>query len=127
MEMQQIIELLAEMKADRKAVQAKAEANQEEMLARMEEKMNANMKTMQEKPDTTRKADREELKGMINAFQEKMDAWIVGIRDDRKKRTSCQEKTEARLECEDPISADMKFLQETATCYEAVETDTEKI
>jgi hypothetical protein len=44
MEMQQIIEMLAKMKANRKADQAKADA------------------------------DREELKGMMNATQERMDA-----------------------------------------------------
>jgi hypothetical protein len=94
MEMQQIMEMLVEMKAKADPDREERKANQEEMLVRKEEKIDANMKNMHEKADTTRKADREELKGMIDAIQVKMDAWITNVRDDRKERTSCQETTE---------------------------------
>jgi hypothetical protein len=33
---------------------------------------------------------------------------------------------EARLECEEPTSADIKVCQETNACHEATEADTEK-
>jgi hypothetical protein len=45
---------------------------------------------------------------MINAFQEKMDAWIANIRDDWNERTSCQETMEVHLECEEAIPADVR-------------------
>jgi hypothetical protein len=77
------------------ANQAKAEADREQMLARM----SANMKTMQEKADADRKEDREELKGImdantksvVRAFHEKMDA-CASTWDDREVTMSCQEK-----------------------------------
>jgi hypothetical protein len=120
-------EMLVEMKdkaeADREDAKEKMDAN----TKLMQEKMDANMKTMQEKADGDRKADREELKGMINALQENMDAWIANIRDDREERTSCQETTEPCLECEEPISADIKSCQETTACHEATEANMEKI
>jgi hypothetical protein len=56
-----------------------------------------------------------------------MDAWIANMRDDRIKRTSCQETTKAHLEFEEPIAADMKVCQKKTTCHEATETHTEKI
>jgi hypothetical protein len=40
------------------------------------------MKNMQEKADTNRKADREELKGIMNATQEKMETAIHSIRSE---------------------------------------------
>jgi hypothetical protein len=51
-------------------MKAKAHADGDQMLARM----NANMKTMQEKADADRKADREYLKEMMKATQLRMDA-----------------------------------------------------
>jgi hypothetical protein len=72
MEMQQMMErLLAKMDAN----QAKAEANREQMLAKIR---------------VDRKANREELKGImdvntksiVRAFHEKMDACVASRRDD---------------------------------------------
>jgi hypothetical protein len=99
MEMQEMIERLL-------AGQAKAEADREQMLARM----NANMKTTQENSDADRKADREELKrvmndtqeiragqehmqGMFRTNQEKMDAWLADRKNDRKETTACHMET----------------------------------
>jgi hypothetical protein len=91
MEMQEMIERLL-------AGQAKADADREQMLARM----SVNMKTMQEKADADRKADREELKGLmdantksiVRAFHEKMGACVASRRDDREVTMSCHEKIE---------------------------------
>jgi hypothetical protein len=52
---------------------------------------------------------------------------IHSLRECRSERTACQEMTEANLECEEPISADMKACQETTACHGATEIDTEKI
>jgi hypothetical protein len=54
-----------------------------------------------------------------------MDRWMANIRDDRKKRMSYQETTEARLECEEPTSAAMKVCQETTACHEPTNADAE--
>jgi hypothetical protein len=72
------------------------------------------------------KADREKLKGMINAFQEKRDDWIANMRDGNE-RTSCQEMTEARLKCKEPILVDTKACQVTTAFHKATEKYTEKI
>jgi hypothetical protein len=69
-----------------------------ETLAKLNDKMDKNHERMEEKMDTNRKADQEELKGMMNAYQGKMDARIVNRKDDRKEM-SCQEMTEAHVEC----------------------------
>jgi hypothetical protein len=98
-------------------------AGQEEMLARMQEKMDANTKATQEDI----KSGKAEMRSIVGAIEEKMDVWIANIRDDWKRRMSYQETTESRLECEEPISVDMKACQETTACHEAMETDTEKI
>jgi hypothetical protein len=44
----------------------------------------------------------------------------------QKERMACQETIEARLVCEEPTSMDMKACQETTTCHEVTEADTEK-
>jgi hypothetical protein len=41
----------------------------------------------------------------------------------RKKRTACQETTEARLKCEEPTSADTMACQEMTAFQEATETE----
>jgi hypothetical protein len=75
------------------------------MMERLLAKMDANqagMKIMQEKADADRKADREELKGImdantksiVRAFHEKMDACVASRRDDREVTMTCQEKME---------------------------------
>jgi small nuclear ribonucleoprotein (snRNP)-like protein len=66
------------------------------LLARLEAKIDNN----QERIYVNRKEMREEMKSTVNAFEEKMNTWLANMRDDWKERASCQEKTEARLECE---------------------------
>jgi hypothetical protein len=69
MEMQQMIKCLL--------------AGQEEMLVRMQEIMNANMKTMQDKADANRKADQQDLKERMDAntkaVQEKLERQIGSL------------------------------------------------
>jgi hypothetical protein len=48
------------------------------------------------------------LKFTVDAFQEKMDGLIENRKDDRKETTSCQETTEAHLECKKQTSVDME-------------------
>jgi hypothetical protein len=54
-------------------------------------------------------ANHNEMKSTVDAFQEKMDAWIANMRDDQKETMACQEMTVAHLECKEPISEDMEF------------------
>jgi hypothetical protein len=85
MEMQEMIErLLAEIRADRKADQEKADAN--------------------------RQADREVLKGIIDvnaksivrAFQEKMVACVANIKNAQKETTACHDEMEASIKKMEP-------------------------
>jgi hypothetical protein len=64
------------------------------------------------------------MKSTANSFQGKMDAWIANRRDDRKKTRSCQETTEARLECsKKPTAGDIKQARkETTACHKETET-----
>jgi hypothetical protein len=80
----------------------KADAGREQMLARMEEKLDANTKSMQEDI----KSGQAEMRSIVWAIEEMMDTWIANVRDDRIERTSCQE---------------------IIACHEATETNTEKI
>jgi hypothetical protein len=50
-----------------------------------------------------------------------MNASIASRRDDREEIMSCQEKMEPRLECDEPISEDIK------ACHEATEANTKKL
>jgi hypothetical protein len=110
--MQQILEMLIEMKADRIADQEKADANR---------------KADQEKADTNRQADRELLKGIMDANVKSMredircgqaemrsilDAWITDIKDARIKTTACQEVTGANPEKIEPNPGKMQSAEE---------------
>jgi hypothetical protein len=86
MEMQRLIEMLAEMNA-------RLNTNQKEIIA----KIDAETEAMRDK-----------------RLEANRNTW-------RKARTADQETMEARLECEEPTSADMKACQVTT------EADTEKI
>jgi hypothetical protein len=99
MEMQQIMEMLAEMRADQKTKQEKKDTNlkemmddsQAKMLAKMKEGRRANWEEMLAKMDATQEkieADREERKQEIRAGQEQM-ASLVSLMDTH------QEKMEA--------------------------------
>jgi hypothetical protein len=67
--------------------------------------------------------------GKMIASQErtiaKMDAWPAEMKDGRKEKIACQETTEARLECKEPTSVDMKSEaehREIPTEHTAVES-----
>jgi hypothetical protein len=115
MEMQRIIEMLAEM-------QEKSETNRKEMKSN-QERMDANLKDLKEDI----KYGQEEIRSIFEAIKPKIHTWIANIRDDRKERTSCQETTDAHLECEEPTPLDTQACQETIDCHEATEADMEKI
>jgi hypothetical protein len=93
----------------------------------MKEMMNANQTKIddnREGMEVNLKEMREEIKSTVNAFQEKMDASIAHRKDDRKETTSCQESTEARLECYEPTSGEMKACQGTTACHKVTKRDT---
>jgi hypothetical protein len=92
--------LLARLEAKIDVNQTKTDEDQE--------RMGINLKEMGEEI----KSGQAEMKSTVNAFPEKMDASIANRMDD--------------LECEEPISADMKTCQETTPCHKAREADTEK-
>jgi hypothetical protein len=48
-----------------------------------------------------------EMMAKMTAREEKMDAWLTDMNDIREETMACQEKTEARLEIEEPTSVDM--------------------
>jgi seryl-tRNA synthetase len=79
MDVQQIMEMLIEMKANRKADQEKAEGSREESKEMM--------KAMREEI----KSDEAEMRSIVNA-------WMADIKDARKKTTACHEETEANAE-----------------------------
>jgi hypothetical protein len=92
MEVQQIMEMV-EMKTDRKS--------DREVLKGM---MDANTKSMREDI----KSGQEEMRCIVGAFQEKMDACVAIRRNDRKETLSCLVTTEAHLKCEKQTSVDME-------------------
>jgi hypothetical protein len=76
MEMGQMMAcLLAEVRTDREDMLARTDANQARMNASLREEI---------------KSGQAEMKSTVNTFQEKMDAWISNMRDDRKETMSCQ-------------------------------------
>jgi hypothetical protein len=103
--------MLAEIKADR-------EADRKEL----KEMMDANTKAMREDI----KSGQAEVRSIVKALHENVDACVASRRDDREVTVSCQEMMEPRLECEEPVSEDIKACQETTTCHEATEGGTEK-
>jgi hypothetical protein len=129
--------MVVERKADQEKREAERKAHQEDLQKMMKEMMDANQTKTddnQEGMDINLKKVSEEIKSgqaemkfTVNAFQEKMDTLIANRKDDQKETTFCQETMEARQECEEPISADIKACQETTACHEVTETDTEKI
>jgi hypothetical protein len=87
----------------------------------MKLEMQQMMEILLAKIDTKMEAIRAETKPMQDTRMEaNRNVWW-------KERTPSQETTEARLECEEPNSADMKACQETTARHGATEADTEKI
>jgi hypothetical protein len=108
-------EMMVERKADQEKREAERKPHQED-LQNMQEMMDANQTKTddnQEGMDIDLKETREEIKSgqaemksIVNAFQEKMDASIANRKEDRKETMSCQV---------------------TTTCHEATDTDLENI
>jgi hypothetical protein len=97
-------QMLAEMKADREADKEERKADRE---ADKEER-----KADQAKADAARKADKEEMLAAINANHKEMMAMIkawgqTDTKNNGEETTACQETMEARLEVEEPASADI--------------------
>jgi hypothetical protein len=102
----------------------------EHLLAKMDanqEKADRELKEMMKGTQERIKTGQAEVRSIVRAFREKMDTCVASRRDDGEVTMSCQEKLEPRLECDEPISEDIKACQEMTTCHEAMEEDTEKI
>jgi hypothetical protein len=116
--------------SDRDEFKQEIRADREQMLAKME----ANTKATQARMDATLKDLKEdiisgeaEVRFIVRAFHEKMDTCVASWRDDREETMPCEETMEPCLECEEPISVDMKACQGMTAWHEVTETDTEKI
>jgi hypothetical protein len=68
----------------------------------LKEIMDANTKAMREDV----KCGQAEIRSIVGAFQENMDACVAHRRDARKETMSCLETTEAHVECEEQTSVD---------------------
>jgi hypothetical protein len=99
MKMQQMKEHLS---ASQEQMMGKTETNQEERLARMD----ASQERSNENPTEEIKSGQAEIKSIVNAFQEMMDARIANIRDNLKETMYCQLTTEACLDSKEPNSED---------------------
>jgi 3-phenylpropionate/cinnamic acid dioxygenase small subunit len=82
------------------------------------------MKTMQEKADTIRKADREELKGMMNATRETMEAAIHSIRSELQEAIQYQ-KPNVMVEVNHKTKGHSKELIETQRDFKVVKKSLE--
>jgi hypothetical protein len=115
--------------SDKDELKQEIRTEREQMLAKMEvntkvtqERMDANLKDLKENI----KSGQAKVRSVVKVFYEKMDACVANRRDDREETMSCQEVMEPRLECEEPISEDIKACQEKTACHEATETHMEK-
>jgi hypothetical protein len=135
--------LLAKMDANQaggmKAMHKHMEADREVL----KEIMNANTKTMREDI----KSDQAEMRSTIDAFKEKMDAWIANRKTDRKETTACHVEMEASIKKMESNSGEKEAVlerqkipnekvavhslrarrSEAAASQETMEADTEKI
>jgi uncharacterized membrane-anchored protein YhcB (DUF1043 family) len=84
---------------------ARIDANQQkmkkEMQAQMKDTMESQIGFLISRMEVDRKTKREEMKAAMQSIQSELE-------DTRKETMACQGKTEARLECEKPISVDME-------------------
>jgi hypothetical protein len=71
-----------------------------ELLLVMREDMKAGQEQMM--------TDRKTYQGMLVKINARMEAWLTDRNDTREETMACQEKTEARLEVEEPTSVDME-------------------
>jgi hypothetical protein len=86
---------------------ANKKADQEDLRAKLEAKMDANQKKTddsQQRMDVNLKEIREDIKSgqaemrsIVEAIEEKMDAWIADIKNDGKETMACQDAMEATL------------------------------
>jgi hypothetical protein len=74
------------------------------MMKATQERIEANTKSMREDIKT----GQAEIRFIVGAFQEKMDACVASRRDDQKETMSFQETMEAHLECEEQTSVTME-------------------
>jgi cysteinyl-tRNA synthetase len=97
--MQQIMEMLVEIKVDQARMEAKRQSGREDLKGMMAE-MNANqakvakLEEMLARMREVIKSGNAEMKSTVNAFQEKMAASIANRKDDRNETTACNEATE---------------------------------
>jgi uncharacterized protein (DUF885 family) len=104
MDVQQIMEMLVEMRADRKADREELKG----MMNATQERMDANTNSMREDI----KSGQAEIRSIVVAFQEKIDACVASRRNDRKETMSCQETTEANTEKTEPDPGTMQSMEE---------------
>jgi hypothetical protein len=108
---------LAEMNDNMKSNHAKA-TKQEEMLAEISARITINLKEM----EVDRKRDREDLKGMIEEMNAKMDAGPAEMRS-----TVCAMRSELKETLQHEMKAIIQLirleLDETTVCNEATETE----
>jgi hypothetical protein len=94
MEQQDLAQMMKQMLAN----QAKADAH----LAKMEARMDANTKAMQENQETTARMD-----AKIGSMEDELISTIKHFKFNGRKMPACQGTMEARLEAEEPASVDM--------------------
>jgi uncharacterized protein (DUF885 family) len=83
------------------ANQAKAEADREELKGMM----NATQERMDANTKSMRediKSGQAEMRSTIGAIEEKMDAWIANRKDDREETTACQYEMETSIKQFEP-------------------------
>jgi hypothetical protein len=101
MEIQQVMEILAEIRADRKADQEKAGASRQADRELLKGIMDANAKSI-----------RQDIKFSQAEIRSTIDAWITNITDAQKKMTACQEVTRANPEKIEPNSGEEETVME---------------
>jgi uncharacterized protein (DUF885 family) len=103
----------AKTKADQKANQekAKAKADQEELKGMM----NATQERMDANTKSMQediKSGQAEMRSATGAIEEKMDAWIANMKDDREETTACQYAIETSLKNMEPNSGEKEAVVE---------------
>jgi hypothetical protein len=110
----------AKRKAGHEALKEMIDANQEDLLPRLEARIESNRETDREERKAERKAYQEYLmkimEEMLGANQDKMDAWITEKQDNQKETTTYQKATEANPE-------KLNACQETTTCHAVMKAD----
>jgi hypothetical protein len=98
MEMQQIMEMLIKMKADKKADQEKADVDRKADRELLKGIMDANAKSMRQEI----KCGQAEIRSTVRGFQQKMDACVTDMKNAQKETTACHDEMEASLKKMEP-------------------------